>query len=118
MLATITGTIYHNRGATTAREPWANGIVTFRPRHLDETASIADSKQPVRARADALGMLSVNLWPGEWQVTLPDGESFTFTVAADNTYDLHTLRGYVAPPGVIVQTVALINEGPGLYRIA
>lgn len=118
MLATVTGTIYRNRGATATEEPWANGIVTFEPKHLDETASIADSRRPVRVNPDTAGQFSVNLWPGEWRVTLPDNEGFSFTVAADNTYDLHDLRGYVPPPGVIVQTVALINEGLGLYRIA
>lgn len=114
VLATVTGTAFRNTAPTTAPQGLAGHWVTFKPILLDETDAIADSKHTQRVATDVDGAIPpTHLWPGAWRITLPDGEVIDgadhagVVLAEATTYDLLTLRGYVAPPGVSVSTLPL-----------
>ncbi|MDO5535716.1 MAG: hypothetical protein Q4F65_13835 [Propionibacteriaceae bacterium] len=110
--ATVTGPAYDNRGPLSPMP----GEVRFAPVRLDErTAPVhSGAVRTVRARFDRQGDLlhgapprPVELWPGVWRVTLPDGESWEARVEAGETVTLAGLRGFVPGPAEVVQTVAV-----------
>lgn len=100
-LATVTGSLWRNSGAGgTVRLPAEGARVRFLPVLLDESEGIADSRSEVTCTVGADAAMSpAHLWPGEWAVTLPDGESFHFAHGA-------AYQGTWGPPLASVWAVA------------
>ena len=110
-LATITGILVRNTSSTEEASPWTRRTILFRPVLLDETTSIVDSRTDVYGITNDDGHIMARgggpllLWPGTWEILLPDQEKIVATILAGETYTLLGLRGYVPPPGVTVRTL-------------
>lgn len=92
----VTHTVYRGDGET----PWANAPVVFRLRPGSYTEAGQYPSDVVRLRTEEDGTFAAELWANEegesasaWEATLPDGETFTFTVpASGGPFSLYTLR--------------------------
>lgn len=90
----VFGTVY--KGSV----PWKNAVVRFQLENGSYTPSIQFPRYLQVARANELGYVEALLWtneegeiPCEYSCTLPDGDSFVFTVPnGDSDLNLSTLR--------------------------
>ncbi|MGV1079769.1 MAG: hypothetical protein ACOYD1_07935 [Candidatus Nanopelagicales bacterium] len=113
MTAVVTGTRWKNRGADGTKLPYVGDKIVFIPVHMDETVDIVDTARQVVCFTDSTGSFRKELAAGVWKVCFTDCRGFEFGVTDGNSYDLFTLRGYIAPPGVSVSTL-LVPTGAAL----